>query len=238
MLQKIIDRIYLNKFKHVDYFLPISRWCADSLESDYGIDKLKVSVCYPGIDLGKWAPSDDKVDNNKLQVLFVGNDLPRKGILDFFSFYNNRELNGVHFMIVSKDKSYLFNKPYISVLDNLNHDDLYTLIDIYRKSDIFLFPTKVDMLGHVLIEAASSGLPIIATNIAGISEIVEDQRNGFLIERENWCQFYEKIKFLRDNYLERIKMGIESRKIAIDKLSYQQFEKTIIETINRISSSM
>jgi glycosyltransferase involved in cell wall biosynthesis len=235
-MQRVINKIYKRRFNKVDYFLPMSMWCANSLVNDYRIQKEKISVCYSGIDLDKWSPPDRKEDNNEFRILFVGNDLPIKGILDFLKYYEGKELNNVHFNIISKDNSDLFEKSYISVIHDITHNNLDRLIEFYRRSDMFLFPTKSDMLAHVLIEASATGLPIIATEIAGIPEVVENGMNGFLIERGNWSQFYEKIHYLKDNRAERLRMGCKSRKIALDKFSYKNFQDKIIKTINLISA--
>lgn len=226
LLQIIINRIYRIKFNFVDIFMPLTFWCKSSLIDDYKIEVNKVELCYPGIDLKKWEPATIKKSSNELNVLFVGNDLPRKGILDFLDYYHNRgPIKNLLFTIVTREeRSILFNKSYIKVIHNVDHDNL---IDIYRNADIFLFPTKSDMLGLVLIEAAATGLPIIATKMAAIPEIVLDGKNGYLVDRENWAGFYERLMMLANDY-EKIKLfGKESRKIAEDKFSHLEFESKI-----------
>jgi glycosyltransferase involved in cell wall biosynthesis len=56
------------------------------------------------------------------------------------------------------------------------------LINLYQSADIFVLPTFADGLPSAAIEAASTGLPIIASGIGGLPDIVESGRTGYLIE--------------------------------------------------------
>jgi len=51
----------------------------------------------------------------------------------------------------------------------------------FSKSDIFIYPTYCDIFGLCLLDALSVGLPIVSTNVFAVPEIVEDGKNGFLI---------------------------------------------------------
>lgn len=55
---------------------------------------------------------------------------------------------------------------------------------IYALADAFVLPTSYETFSLVTFEAAASGLPILATRVSGISELVEDGRNGFFITQE------------------------------------------------------
>lgn len=50
-----------------------------------------------------------------------------------------------------------------------------------RAFDIFLLPSRTEALSYVLLEAAQAGLPIIATSVGGIPEVVEHKKNGLLV---------------------------------------------------------
>jgi glycosyltransferase involved in cell wall biosynthesis len=56
--------------------------------------------------------------------------------------------------------------------------------DYLAAFDVFIFPSLHEGLGSVLLDAMDFGLPIVATNVGGIPEIVEDGVNGYLIEPE------------------------------------------------------
>lgn len=88
------------------------------------------------------------------------------------------------------------------------------LPDIYRIGIMFVTASEIETQGIVLLEAAASGLPIIAANATCISEIVHDHRNGFLIEPRNIPAFSDAITSLLDNPEHSQRMGQESRILA------------------------
>ncbi len=58
----------------------------------------------------------------------------------------------------------------------------HELADYYRSSDVFVFPSKTDTFGIVLIEALACGLPIAAYNVMGPKDIITDKTLGTLTE--------------------------------------------------------
>jgi UDP-glucose:(heptosyl)LPS alpha-1,3-glucosyltransferase len=55
---------------------------------------------------------------------------------------------------------------------------------LYQMSDAFVLPSSYETFSLVTFEAAASGLPILATPVSGVRELLEDAHNGFVIERE------------------------------------------------------
>lgn len=56
---------------------------------------------------------------------------------------------------------------------------------LMKASDIFVLPSRKEAFGLVLLEAMAARLPIVATNVGGIPEIIEHEKNGILVEPEN-----------------------------------------------------
>lgn len=89
------------------------------------------------------------------------------------------------------------------------------LLKYYKAADLFILPTLGDVWGLVLNEAMACGLPVITTDkcIAGL-ELVEDNKNGFIVRAGEETELAEKIKYvmsnenvlrkMSDNSLERI----------------------------------
>jgi 1,2-diacylglycerol 3-alpha-glucosyltransferase len=79
------------------------------------------------------------------------------------------------------------------------------LSDIYRMAHLFLMASEIETQGIVLLEAAASGLPIVAIRATCIPEIVHDGVNGFLVEPDDIESFANRVKCL---LLEREKARI------------------------------
>jgi len=82
--------------------------------------------------------------------------------------------------------------------------------------DVFVLTSQFESLPLTIIEAMFAKLPIIATNVGGVSELVQNERNGFLVSPNNGIELAERMKDLIRNAEKRTQMGKESQKIAID----------------------
>jgi glycosyltransferase involved in cell wall biosynthesis len=150
-----------------------------------GFIKDKFEVLYPAIEARKIV----KKKKDKITIGFIAT----RG-----AFYEKGGREVVEaFRILSKkfDKLELVMKvsPPLEIVKRIKNMENVIFIEkhfssreelfknFYEKLDIFVLPTYVDSFGYSILEAMSVGLPIVATNIFAIPEIVEDTKNGFLI---------------------------------------------------------
>jgi glycosyltransferase involved in cell wall biosynthesis len=139
------------------------------------------------------------------------------------------------------DKADLFNltnklqlEKYIQFVGWVEHKDLDTY---YEKASSVVVPSSwVEAFGIVILEAMSAGRPVIATNIGGIPEIIDDGVNGYLVKPENPEQIAEKvIKLFSEESLLK-DLGRNARKKAeefsIDKY-VDNLEKIYIEVMSK-----
>lgn len=66
-------------------------------------------------------------------------------------------------------------------------------------ADIFLMPSRTEALPYSLLEAGSAGLPIIATSVGGMPEVIKDMHNGILVYPNNSTEIAEAITYLLDH---------------------------------------
>lgn len=101
----------------------------------------------------------------------------------------------------------------------------------YLKSKIFAFASSSEGFPNVIGEAMSSGLPVVAFDcIAGPSEMIMDNYNGFLIPLFDYKQFQEKIEILMDNDDLRISFG-KNAGIGIKKFSIASIGEEYLQFI-------
>lgn len=85
--------------------------------------------------------------------------------------------------------------------------------DYFAKSTVFLLPSFAEGLPVVLMEALASRVPVIATNIAGIAELVEDGVNGYLVAPGDVDSLVDRLnRLLQSDPEVRVKMGETGRK--------------------------
>lgn len=88
--------------------------------------------------------------------------------------------------------------------------------------NIFVLTSQFEGLPLTIIEAMFAKLPIIATDVGGIGELVQNERNGFLVSSDNSVELAERMKALIRDAEKRTKMGKESQKIAVDNYTLDE----------------
>jgi glycosyltransferase involved in cell wall biosynthesis len=163
----------------VTLFLPWSNWAAASLRRQ-GVDERRIRVIPPGVDLDQWLPRPEirGEGSDRLRLLFVGGDFVRKGgnlLLDVFRarFAALCELD-----IVTRDPV----PPVPGVRVHRAEPNSPLLRDLYARADVFVLPTRAEFFGIASVEALASGLPVIASDLGGARDIVDDGETGWLIQ--------------------------------------------------------
>lgn len=177
--ESLKQRVYQGAFARAAAIVVWSRWAADSLLEDYGVDPSKVRVIPPGVDLTRFSPGPPRA-RGPVRILFVGGDLARKGGHDLL-----QALPGLGGM-VECDLVTAAPVPAISTGATVRvHRDVSPdsseLIELYRRADIFAFPTHGDCYGQVIIEAMACGLPVVTCPVGPIPHLVRDGVNGLLV---------------------------------------------------------
>ncbi|MCS7230249.1 MAG: glycosyltransferase, partial [Candidatus Kryptonium sp.] len=91
--------------------------------------------------------------------------------------------------------------------------------NILSQSDIFVLPSRWEGLPLTIIEAMMAGLPVVASNVGGVSELVDNGVTGFLVPPGNVEVFVDALKTLVDNESLRQEMGKAGLKKAFEKFS-------------------
>ena len=102
------------------------------------------------------------------------------------------------------------------------------------KWDLFILASKAEGFGMVLIEAGALGIPIIATRVGAIPEIIKDDYNGYLVDVDNIDQIYNKSLHLINskNDRERLsKNGFENVNKNFSILKMVEQTETLYEEI-------
>jgi glycosyltransferase involved in cell wall biosynthesis len=95
------------------------------------------------------------------------------------------------------------------------------LLACYRQANIFLFPSRHEGMPNAILEAMASGLPVIASCIAGNEELVIDGQTGLLVGSEDVDALRVALKTLLTDPDLRRQMGIASRRRAEENYSWE-----------------
>ena len=107
--------------------------------------------------------------------------------------------------------------------------------DYIASSSCVVLPSYREGLPRTLLEAASMARPIIATDVTGCREIVQDGQNGFLCKPKDTESLAKKMSvFLNLPLKKRSEMGLQGRKIIEKRFDEKKVVGTIINRINSI----
>lgn len=178
----------------------------------YNLKKQNVPVIYNGIDVKKFQnKKDQKTSHRQLQILHVGRFFEQKNhkfmiqaikeLVDRkFDFHMTFVGEGPLFDdIVEYSKSMKISK-YITFAGSTNFVEKF-----YEKADLFVLPSLFEGLPLSLLEAYAAGLPVIVSDVGGVSDICRDGVNGRLISVDNLNEFVDAVmgmenKEIRDKY--------------------------------------
>lgn len=176
----------------------LKNWCVKYLK----INEVFIKTIYNPINLKTWDNIPDNLKKNNNSILFVGTVAEGKGIKDLIDACTilNKEKNYVTLKIVGDcgdygknlERKVLINGyEWCSFLGQINHCDLEK---IYKENIISCFPSWWEAMGLVCTEAMYSGSIVIGSNSGGMSEIITEGIDGFLIEPKKPDLLAQKIK--------------------------------------------
>lgn len=152
----------------------------------YGNSKIiseKTHVVYPFVSLNRYTRRSD----GKIRLLFISTNFYLKGgreVIKAFEILSKRYDNLELVMISRPPREILQQYEHASNIRfidaSIDKNELYA--NHYSQADIFLMPTYQDSFGLVFLEALAAGLPIISTSMYALPEMVEEGKNGFLIQ--------------------------------------------------------
>lgn len=127
--------------------------------------------------------------NKKFTVLFVGFFIESKGIRDLIKLALEIKMRGRNDIVIQLAgkgdleghiRNEIESKKLNDVIDLVGWISGAEKIAMYSNADVFILPSYKEGMPISILEAMAYGLPIISTNIAGIPDIVENGKNGFL----------------------------------------------------------
>jgi len=203
-----------------------------------------VYICPNGI------PSDESIKKKRSEnvvprLLFLSNLIESKGVivlLDALKFLKDRGFSFVCDFVGGEtaeiDSKRFYEEVHMRGLSDLaiykgrkygNEKDAEI-----EACDIFILPTMNDCFPLVLLEAMMHGKPVVTTPIGAITDIVENEITGFIVEQNNADQLADKIALLLESEELRIRMGKEGQRKFQSEFTIEKFEKRMCEILGQL----
>jgi glycosyltransferase involved in cell wall biosynthesis len=222
-------------FRGAAWCVPWSTWAAESLAADYHVSATQIAVIPPGVDMKAWrmARPTSVSRTANLRVLFVGADLHRKGGEVLLAAFNAL---GDHVELDIVTRSDVVASDRVRVHRALRPNDVQ-LLDLYRSADVFVLPSLSETFGIAAIEASAAGLPVIASKIGGLTDIVRDGVSGYLLEPGDVSALAAALRRLGSDPLLRVRMGAQARKHALQRFDADTNARRLLDLVRACAVS-
>jgi glycosyltransferase involved in cell wall biosynthesis len=204
----------------------VSTGVAYELRRFYKVGNKRIIVIGNGVDDDLFSPARSK--NNGNYILYVGRLSYRKGLFDLLECAKMLRSSDIVFILVGKGELEKILREKINAAGL--HDKIILagylnkekLIKLYQNAKIFIFPSYYEGLPTVILEAMSCGLPVIATNVGGIRDVITNYYNGILISPRRPSQMAENILMLMENEKLRRRLGENARETIVKNYSWKR----------------
>lgn len=219
--------------------IAVSHFTKWELTNYYKIPGHKIRVIHNGVDIKKFKPAIDKrkvkaelgFNPDDLAIVSVGRLYARKGLFTLIESIPVivKRFPTAKFIISGKGQSDEMRKLVVhaeklGVKNNIVFTGYFPdqkLPKLYQCADVFAFSTFYEHHPFAVLEALSTGLPVVTTKVGGIPETIESGKNGYLVDPFNPRQFSEKILNLLEHPAEAAEMGANARQTVVDELDWR-----------------
>lgn len=105
--------------------------------------------------------------------------------------------------------------------------------ELYAEHDVFLFPSLMEGLPTVLLEAMATGMPVITTETCGMTDVVEDEWNGRLIRPADAGAIEKAVLYFANSLEARRKLGSEARE-TMKRYTWERSARQLEELFQRV----
>jgi glycosyltransferase involved in cell wall biosynthesis len=206
------------------------------------IGEERIRVIPFAVDTDLFKPSLTDSGNDGFEVLYAGSLYTLKGVDYLIRAMADVDGHGLKARLTivgegqqKKDLMALARKLHIS--KNVMFEGFVPYADMpkyYKQCDVFCFPTLGEPFGEAVIEAMACGKPVIATNIGGPSEIIQDQVDGILVPPFSPGAIAQQIIRLIEDQKETRRLGERARETAVNRFSWD----TVAEKYHQLYSEL
>ena len=234
-MHSIVIKLFTREFisldvkaiKNSDIITVVSNSCAKELREIYKIDR-RIIIVNNGVDTNLFVPKE-RNDMKEPYILYTGRLDSRKGLVDLIKSakYVCREHSDIKFILTGKGpiKKYLERRINgLGLKKNFYFAGFVArpkLLEYYQNATIYVLPSYYEGLPTTLLEAMSCGIPSIATDVEGSSELITDGETGLLAPPKNPKRLADAILRLLDDDELRERISINARKHIVDNYDWE-----------------
>ncbi len=190
----LMRRIIQKRLSEFDHVIAVSSDLKNKILSEYGVEESRISVVPNGIDTSKFYRMDRSealekchLDGNKRYILTVSRLSSEKGIEFLLRAFKNTKCSEIELIIIGDGP---LKADLVATCVELGIDDRVHFLgtighaDIrawYNAVDVFCLPSLWEGCPNVIIEALACGIPVVASQVGGIPDLVPGNDYGILV---------------------------------------------------------
>jgi len=138
------------------------------------------------------APLKQRLADTPPWIISVGRDYFRKGFIPLWQAFREvkKAIPAARLTIIGREffhtrfvaKMLAAMTPQMEIINGLLPAEV---IPWYHRASLFVLPSHIEAFGMTILEAMSAGVPVVATRVGGIPEIIESGKNGWLVPPNN-----------------------------------------------------
>jgi glycosyltransferase involved in cell wall biosynthesis len=216
-----IDRIVLKK---CDAVIAVSHNIEQTAKG-YGIQKLH--LIQNSIRLDRWNPGESTKSQGHFRIGFIGRISKEKGPTDFVHAAKKiiTQYPVCEFFVAGDGPEEKQMKTLVNQLELeghfhfLGHLDENRLHDLYQKLDLLLLTSYTEGIPMAVLEASAMKVPVVATNVGGVSEVITHNVNGLLAEAGDLDSIVKNVFLIINNREVAEKFAENGRSIVETRFS-------------------
>jgi glycosyltransferase involved in cell wall biosynthesis len=234
--------------------IAVSDFTRRELLQYYKVKEAKIRVIHNGVDVDKFKPATDKLkakaevgfNPKDKAILSVGRLYARKGLFTLIESMAlvTRKFKNAKFIIAGKGLSNEVKKlvsyaTKLGVKDSIIFTGYFPdkkLPRLYQAADVFAFSTFYENLPFAVLEALSTGLPVVTTRVGGIPEMIEDGKNGFLVEPFDSRELADRILYYLEHPAVASEMALLARKTIENQFDWRLIVKKVVKVYDEALS--
>ena len=232
--------------------IAVSEFTRRELTQYYKVNAAKIRVIHNGVDTHKFQPATDKCKAKKevglnpedLAILSVGRLYARKGLFTLIESIPAvvKRFKNAKFVISGKGQSNEVKKlvahaEKLGVKNNLTFTGYFPdkkLPRLYQAADVFAFSTFYENLPFAVLEALSTGLPVVTTSVGGIPEMINSGKNGFLVQPSNVRALSDKILYCLEHSADAAEIGTSARQTILESFDWRLIVQKVIKVYGEV----
>ncbi len=223
--------------------IAISIPVVDHLRRDLNVDANKITLIHTGLDIHDFPPITEEIREKRLREMNIvgrpvigiiarlvdikGHDVLIKVMKNIVARYPAAKL-----LIVGQGKRETYLKQLVSYLGLQEHVYFYPVVNktatMLSLLDIFVMPSLEEGLGISIMEAQAAGLPVVASRVGGIVNLIEEDKTGVLVEPGNVDELSRAVIRLLADPMKAQEFGRRARIFIEEKFSASQMAEATL----------